>query len=358
MNPRSIFTVILLATALSLSACGAGDDGQPLVYETIHEAASEGDLDDVHRHLYRGSAVNSRDEGRATPLHHAARHNRLEVARFLLDHGGAVEGRDDGRLTPLHVAAMRGHVPMVDLLIEHGAEVDVPGGGGATAAHLAARHGHEDVLDALVDAGADLSVEDGSGRSALDVLRVHRGELAVVWEWSDRLPTTFGRAQLSGRGNEYDNGAFLRASHQRADRGDRHLDRVAVPAGYRSVRVILSPEDVDAMAAVEADSDAGAEPNHYWLEYEREDGERRKAAPVGYIYRDEDNEFSFAVRATLEGFNDIDDVPLIRTRRGVRPRGEGEDFYLYFPVPEGATPTAIGVRDQTAQELGEPDDND
>ena len=192
---------------------------------------------------------------------------------------------------------------------------------------------------------------------------VHRdrrelAEMDARWEWSDRLPTTFGRAQLSGRGNEYDNGAFLRATHQRADRGDRHLDRVAVPAGYRSVRVILSPEDVDAMAAVEADSDAGAEPNHYWLEYEREDGERRKAAPVGYIYRDEDNEFSFAVRATLEGFNDIDDVPLIRTRRGVRPRAQGEDFYLYFPVPEGGTPTAIGVRDQTAQELGEPDDND
>jgi len=66
---------------------------------TIHEAAANGSLTDVIKHLQRGADVNAKDANGATPLLSAAMNGRKEVAELLVAKGADVEARTgmDGR---------------------------------------------------------------------------------------------------------------------------------------------------------------------------------------------------------------------------------------------------------------------
>ena len=191
------------------------------------------------------------------------------------------------------------------------------------------------------------------------LVNVHRdvadvAEMAATWQWSDGLPVTFSRNQHFTGTPRWEDDAFVSAPPQRAERPDRagrglELRRVGVHAGHRVARVELSPSDVRGLMLAEANSTRGAEPDHYWLEYQFE-GDRRKTAPRAWFFQEDQidgGRYRFAVESDIGGFQSVDDIPL-------RDAGEDNPFYLYFAVPEGGRPTAIGVRDQTAQQLGGP----
>jgi ankyrin repeat protein len=87
----------------------------------IHEAARNGNLNEVKALLNQGVPVNSRDDYGRTPLHAAAYNGRLNVVQELLKRGARVNPRSVIGATPLHWATNKGHSRVVHALIKAGA---------------------------------------------------------------------------------------------------------------------------------------------------------------------------------------------------------------------------------------------
>jgi ankyrin repeat protein/beta-lactamase regulating signal transducer with metallopeptidase domain len=173
--------------------------------KSIHEAAAEGDLEQVKRLIAEGVDINSRGEREFTPLHIAAKGGQSKIARFLIAHGADIMARDVSDYTPLHVtgwgkgpgivavaemlidkgadvnekdrwggtplmeAAENNHVTLAKLLIKKGANVDARDGNGRTALHRAARSiRNQDVVELLIAEGADVNVKDKDGETPAD----------------------------------------------------------------------------------------------------------------------------------------------------------------------------------------------
>ncbi len=168
------FSVAVVAW-LTVTGCGQGLDKQPLVWRTIQEAATRGDLADVKRHLARGEAVNSTGEDGITPLFAAAESGKMNVVEYLISkgadvkvknaNGNAVLGQEGD--TPLHGAATCGHADLAGLLITKGADVDARGIYDETPLIRAATNGHADVVGLLIAKGADVNAENFIGGTAL-----------------------------------------------------------------------------------------------------------------------------------------------------------------------------------------------
>ncbi|MDO9541531.1 MAG: DUF4190 domain-containing protein [Kiritimatiellia bacterium] len=73
-----------------LMATATGYSQQPLVYETINEAAEKGDLADVKRHLERGADVNSEDGNGWTPVMAAVDESHQDIFNYLVAKGANV----------------------------------------------------------------------------------------------------------------------------------------------------------------------------------------------------------------------------------------------------------------------------
>ena len=89
----------------------------------IHNAAQNGNLNQVKELLNQGVPVNSRNGAGWTPLHEAAFSGHLSVVQELLRRGAHVNPRAQFGYTPLHVAAFsrRPHPRIVHALIKAGA---------------------------------------------------------------------------------------------------------------------------------------------------------------------------------------------------------------------------------------------
>ena len=109
----------LLITIAALVLVGCGPSAPDI---SIHEAASEGNIEAVKQHLAAGADVNVQSDFRKyTPLHEAIVGRKLEVANFLIEKGANVNMMDDTFGTPLDIAIMRGTMTeIVDLLRKHG----------------------------------------------------------------------------------------------------------------------------------------------------------------------------------------------------------------------------------------------
>jgi len=143
---------LALASLLIVAGCGKNDDdksavkddGQPLRWACIHDAATRGDLADVKRHLQRGADVNATDIAFHTPLHYAAREGHTEIVKLLINSGAdmnvVVRRTSFTRhgFTPLHYAAYEGHLDVVKLLVEAGADVNARDYSNFTPLHRAA----------------------------------------------------------------------------------------------------------------------------------------------------------------------------------------------------------------------------
>ena len=109
----------LLITIAALVLVGCGPSAPDI---SIHEAASEGNIEAVKQHLAAGADVNVQSDFRKyTPLHEAIVGRKLEVANFLIEKGANVNMMDDTFGTPLDIAIMYGGMTeIVDLLRKHG----------------------------------------------------------------------------------------------------------------------------------------------------------------------------------------------------------------------------------------------
>lgn len=168
------------ALAPWLVASAWADDGADLL-----AAARHGDTAAVTALLDAGADVDSRDNGRWTPLVWAAAYLHADTARVLIENGADLEaigraGKNSG--TALMWAAKKpGSRAMVILLLGAGAKVDGTDQYRRTALMLAARHGRAGGIRLLLDAGADIDAVNDLPRvrTALEVAQKYRGRRIV-----------------------------------------------------------------------------------------------------------------------------------------------------------------------------------
>jgi TonB family protein len=165
LEGKAVAAVVLL-TAL---VCWGFQDNKPFVYKTIHEAAKNGDLADVTRHLVRGADVNSKDKDGCAPLHLAASSGHKDVVELLIAKGADVNAKNKVGDTPLHNAAFNGQKDVAELLIAKGADVNAKDDIGQTPLYEAAGMGSKDVAELLIAKGANVKTASSDGETPLHV---------------------------------------------------------------------------------------------------------------------------------------------------------------------------------------------
>jgi ankyrin repeat protein len=131
---------------------------------SLHDAARDGDLEQVQTLIGQGADVNERGRNAETPLIIAALAGEAAVAEFLIAQDADVMARNEGGLTPLHAAAYAGSVEVAQLLLDHGAELeDRANFSGATPLMLAAEENRVAVAELLIARGADVNIPDRDG---------------------------------------------------------------------------------------------------------------------------------------------------------------------------------------------------
>jgi len=98
---------------------------------SIHEAASEGNIEVVKQHLAAGTDVNARSEfTESTPLYLAVFYGHMAIAEQLIANGADVNAKLNSGYTLLHTALKNPEI--VEFLIEEGADVNARGFDGST----------------------------------------------------------------------------------------------------------------------------------------------------------------------------------------------------------------------------------
>ena len=152
----------LLITIAALVLVGCGE-------ASIHQAARDGNIEAIKRHLEAGTDVNAKNEYGYTPISAVVGGGDKEIAELLIANGADVKAKADNGLTPLHFAAAFGHKEIVELLIAEGADVNAKDDKHKfTPLHDAARQGHKEVAELLIAEGANVNSTDERGETPLD----------------------------------------------------------------------------------------------------------------------------------------------------------------------------------------------
>jgi len=131
--------------------------------KTLHDAAVDGDIDQVQLLLSRGANVNEKNRMGWTPLHTAVRNRRLALIEPLLAKGADINATDNRGQTPLMAAVYIGQKDAAELLIAKGADINIIAGGD-NALSLAKKRRNTEIADFLVKHGAkEPSLEDLMG---------------------------------------------------------------------------------------------------------------------------------------------------------------------------------------------------
>ena len=179
----------------------------------LYRALQVGDLDQIKRHLYHGSDINSPDGAGDYPLHVAARNAQVAITRVLLDHGARLDVRDTKGRTPLHLALAGGRTELAEVLFEAGA-TDSP----QALLFTLVREGSadRDALNLLRRRGADLNALDETNQAALHLAvgtgRVALAKRLILAGANTNLPDTDGQTPLTlaVRGGDADMVRMLR----------------------------------------------------------------------------------------------------------------------------------------------------
>jgi len=170
--------------------------------KSLHQAAAEGDLEQVKLHISNGADVNAKDQRGRAALHRAAYAGHVEVMRLLIEHGADVNAKDKLKRTPLEHAAVASRTKVVKLLIEEGANPNARNEGGATPLHVAARSADRDTVKLLIDKGADVTLSDDGGSTPLHAVMMSsypgRRDILDLIVATSKVPSTIHLAAYMG----------------------------------------------------------------------------------------------------------------------------------------------------------------
>ena len=144
-----------------------GKVAQAPAYQTIDEAITKGDQEDVRLHLAADpqSANKGGRENSRPPLEQAVLRNKTEIAILLLEAGANPNSTNASKRTPLHLAIDRNNPPLVTALLKAGAKPNAQDQDGWTPLHHAAAKNQVETAKALLAGGADpmtLSLRGGT----------------------------------------------------------------------------------------------------------------------------------------------------------------------------------------------------
>ncbi len=142
---------------------------------SIHEAARQGDIEQIKKLIEATVDINARDDHGRTALHYAAMIGHKDVVTLLVGIGADVDLTNEYDITPL-TEAIDGAYPMeagtdhdqiIKLLVANGADVNAKSDSGTTALHWAVNTGQRDFTEQIIAKGAEIDAKDDSGRTAL-----------------------------------------------------------------------------------------------------------------------------------------------------------------------------------------------
>ena len=140
-------------------------DKKAMLQKALHNAASNGDVEQVDRLLHGSSQkyidVNGPDEEGTAPMIYASCFGHLDVVSALLDAGAEVDRQDKNQWTPLMWAMTNRHQEIAKILLDKGASPTIRSSSGRTAFDFAAPN--SEISDFLHQNGyhiGDVGVED------------------------------------------------------------------------------------------------------------------------------------------------------------------------------------------------------
>lgn len=110
MKPIKLFCLALVLTFIAIGCAKKPS-------KSLHQAAADGDIDQVRLHISRRANVNAQDKDGRTPLHLAASYGYKKMAELLISNGANVNAKDDRGITPLDLAASEQHQDVAELLV-------------------------------------------------------------------------------------------------------------------------------------------------------------------------------------------------------------------------------------------------
>lgn len=147
--------------------------------KSLHEAARDGDIEQLKRLIGNGSNVNEVDDYGWTPLRSAIEAGQTEAARTLVEAGANVNGKDRDGLTPLIRACLGGYKEITELLVAKGADLAAKDDYQRMALHAAVMMGRLEIVEVLLKGGADVNLQDGRGQTPLVIAR-QRGATEIA----------------------------------------------------------------------------------------------------------------------------------------------------------------------------------
>ena len=105
--------IITTIAAVVLVGCGNPDGA-------LIQAAVDGNIEAVKKHIAAGMDVNAKDDGDRTPLHWTAGEGHKEIVELLIAEGADVNAKDNVGETPLDRAIRYKRTETADLLRKHG----------------------------------------------------------------------------------------------------------------------------------------------------------------------------------------------------------------------------------------------
>ncbi|XP_030843230.1 serine/threonine-protein kinase TNNI3K-like [Strongylocentrotus purpuratus] len=220
-----------------------------------------------------GVDVNCSDKSGQTLLHIASENGHLQTVKCLTHHGAKVNVVDANLQTSVHLCSMKGHLHVVELLANEGADLDVGDKDGFTALHIASVEGHLEVVQYIVNKGAGIEIGDKYGITALHIASL-KGHLAIVKylvrkgadpgklaneeDHYDYLRSIFGSGALPSYmppySRTYDPYLTSPQDISRSSRKSIREETMIISLDEYSIKVLLSPEDVDRAKYITAEA--------------------------------------------------------------------------------------------------------